>query len=81
MRYLVRARVKPGFEKPLLQAIERRTLGRGSIAGGEYLRNMTEARQMPEGEVRWVAEHRETKRAHGLGLPVGKPTAAKPSSP
>jgi poly-beta-hydroxyalkanoate depolymerase len=54
MRYLVRARVKPGFEKPLLEAIERRTLGRGSVAGGEYLRNMTEARQMPEGEVRWV---------------------------
>ncbi len=54
MRYLVRARVKPGFEKRLLEAIERRTLGRGSIAGGEYLRNMSEARQMSEGEVRWV---------------------------
>jgi hypothetical protein len=54
MRYLVRARVKPGSEKALLQAIERRTLGRGSVAGGEYLRNMTAARQLPEGEVRWV---------------------------
>jgi len=54
MRYLVRARVKPRYEKPLLQAIECRTLGRGSVAGGEYLRNMKEARQLPDGEVRWV---------------------------
>lgn len=54
MRYLVRARVKPGHEKALLEAIEDRTLGRGSVAGGEYLRNMGDARQMPEGDVRWV---------------------------
>jgi hypothetical protein len=54
MRYLVRARVKPGAEKSLLQAIDDRTLGRGSVAGGEYLRNMKAARQLPEGEIRWV---------------------------
>jgi hypothetical protein len=54
MRYLVRARVKPGREKPLLAAIEGGTLGQGSVAGGEYLRNMTEARQLPGDEVRWV---------------------------
>jgi hypothetical protein len=54
MRYLVRARVRPGREKPLLEAIGRGTLGQGSIAEGEYLRNMSEARYLPEEEVRWV---------------------------
>ena len=54
MRYLVRARVKPGGEQVLLQAIERGTLGRGSIAEGEYLRNMREARLCPDGTARWV---------------------------
>ena len=38
----------------LIQAINDETLGRGSIAGHEYLRNMKEARQMPDGTVRWV---------------------------
>jgi hypothetical protein len=54
MRYLVRARVKPGREKPLLEAIERGTLGEGSVAEGEYLRNMSEARVFAQGEARWV---------------------------
>ena len=40
MRYLVRARVKPGREQALLKAIEEGTLGQGSVAEGEYLRNM-----------------------------------------
>ena len=53
MRYLVRARVKRGCKEPLLEAIERGTLGQGSVAEGEYLRNMAEARQLA-GEVRWV---------------------------
>jgi hypothetical protein len=53
MRYLIRARVKPGCEKTLLEAIENGRLGQGSVAEGEYLRNMSEARQLPEG-VRWV---------------------------
>jgi hypothetical protein len=54
MRYLVTARVKPGQEKALLRAIERGTLGAGSVAGGEYLRNMTDARLRDDGAVRWV---------------------------
>lgn len=54
MRYLVRARVKPGREGDLLQAIENRTLGHGSVAEGEYLRNMTEARLCADQTVRWV---------------------------
>jgi hypothetical protein len=53
MRYLVRARVKPGCEVALRQAIDDETLGRGSIAGDEYLRNMQDARTK-DGEARWV---------------------------
>ncbi len=54
MRYLVRARVRPGRERSLLQAIESRTLGKGSVAGGEYLRNMQAARLGSDGTARWV---------------------------
>src|SRR5262249_49339970 len=54
MRYLVTARVKPGREAELLRATEPRRLGRGSVAGGEYLRNMTAARLRDDGTVRWV---------------------------
>ena len=54
MRYLVTARVKPGCEKALARAIEHRTLGAGSVAGGEYLRNMQTARLLRDGSVKWV---------------------------
>jgi hypothetical protein len=54
VRYLVRARVRPGCEQSLLQAIEERTLGKGSVAGGEYLRNMQDARMCADGTARWV---------------------------
>jgi hypothetical protein len=54
MRYLVTARVKSGKEAALLKAIEERTLGSGSVAGDEYLRNMIDARLREDGAVRWV---------------------------
>src|SRR5690242_18212953 len=54
MRYLVTARVKPGRERDLLSAIEDGTLGRGSIAGREYLRNMEDARICNDGDIQWV---------------------------
>ena len=54
MRYLVTARVKPGQAEPLAQAIEDGTLGRGSVAGDEYLRNMEAAREYADGRVQWV---------------------------
>ena len=54
MRYLVTARVKPGRAEALDRAIEDGSLGRGSVAGGEYLRNMDEARQLEDSRVRWV---------------------------
>jgi hypothetical protein len=54
MRYLVTARVKPGREAGLLRAIEEGTLGAGSVAGDEYLRNMEQARLREDGALRWV---------------------------
>jgi len=54
MRYLVTARIRPGKENDLLEAIEKGTLGKGSVAEGEYLRNMTEARLVDQGKVKWV---------------------------
>src|SRR5215813_13038780 len=54
MRYLVTARVKPGKEADLLRAIEDGTLGAGSVAGDEYLRNMQDARLVDDGKVKWV---------------------------
>ncbi len=35
-------------------AIGGRTLGQGSVAGDEYLRNMADARQLHDGTVCWV---------------------------
>jgi hypothetical protein len=54
MRYLVTARVKPGERRALARAIDEGTLGKGSIAGDEYFRNMAAARQMDDGRVQWV---------------------------
>ena len=54
MRYLVRAKLKSGSEQKLLRAIEAETLGQGSVAEGEYLRNMKEARLCEDGTARWV---------------------------
>ena len=54
MRYLVTARVKPGRRAALDRAIREETLGAGSIAGDEYLHDMTHARQLPDGSVKWV---------------------------
>ena len=54
MRYLVTARVKPGQDDALNRAIDYQSLGRGSVAGDEYLRNMAAARQLEDGRVQWV---------------------------
>src|SRR5260370_5590508 len=54
MRYLVKARVKVGKEGALLKAIENGTLGEGSVAEGEYLRNMGCARLCEDNTARWV---------------------------
>ena len=54
VRYLVTARVNAGRNAALARAIENGTLGAGSVAEGEYLRNMGEARQLDDGRVQWV---------------------------
>jgi hypothetical protein len=54
MRYLVKARVKPGREKALLKAIKDGTLGKGSVAGDEYLHDMQQARITRDGTACWV---------------------------
>jgi len=54
MRYLVKARVKPGRESALVRAIEDKTLGQGSIAGDEYLWDMEQARVDAAHTVTWV---------------------------
>jgi hypothetical protein len=54
MRYLVTARVKAGRRHALDEAIDDGTLGAGSIAGDEYLHNMSQARQLDDESVKWV---------------------------
>lgn len=55
MRYFVNARLKVEKSGALKQAIDHGTLGQGSIAGGEYLRNMKSARLLEDGTVAWIA--------------------------
>jgi hypothetical protein len=54
MRYLVTARPRKEKLGDLSAAIESGTLGQGSVAGDEYLRNMTAARELADGRVQWV---------------------------
>jgi hypothetical protein len=54
VRYLVKARLKRKQRRALLQAIQRGTLGAGSIAGNEYVRNMVQARACQDETIRWV---------------------------
>ena len=54
MRYLVKARVKPGKEKALLRAIADGTLGKGSVAGDGYLSDMQQAQLAGDGTAHWV---------------------------
>jgi hypothetical protein len=54
MRYLVRARLKPGKAEALRTAIEQGRLGAGSVAGDEYLHNMRQARLLEDGTCKWV---------------------------
>lgn len=54
MRYLVTARVKARQAAALARAVDEGTLGRGSVAGDEYFRNMHDARAHDDGRVQWV---------------------------
>jgi hypothetical protein len=54
VRYLVTARLKPGKADDLGRAIASETLGEGSVAGDEYLRDMAHARSTDDRRVKWV---------------------------
>ena len=54
MRYLVKAKLKAGCDAALVRAIDDETLGRGSIAGDEYLHNMQQARLSENDVATWV---------------------------
>lgn len=54
MRYLVEARLKRRRAEALQEAIDDGSLGTGSIAGDEYLRNMAAAREEADGTIKWV---------------------------
>ncbi len=54
MRYLVKAALKSHKDRALIRAIDERVLGRGSIAGDEYLHNMEQARVTENGVAQWV---------------------------
>src|SRR5687768_8517112 len=54
MRYLVKARLKSGREEALSEAVASGELGRGSIAGDEYLHDMQHARVDEKGVAHWV---------------------------
>ena len=54
VRYLVKAKVRPGKSASLVESIDNGTLGKGSIAGDEYIYNMNEARLNPDGVATWV---------------------------
>lgn len=46
--------MKSACTTSLLKSIEEGTLGAGSVAEGEYLRNMADARLCEDGTARWV---------------------------
>jgi hypothetical protein len=54
MRYLVTARIKAGRRAALKRAVDEGSLGAGSVAGDEYLHDMTQARELADGRVKWV---------------------------
>jgi hypothetical protein len=54
VRYLVKARVKSGNSRDLVRAIDDGTLGKGSIAGAEYMHDMRQARVNDQGVATWV---------------------------
>jgi hypothetical protein len=54
VRYLVKAKVKEGRERALLRAIRDGSLGKGSVAGDEYVHDLEQARVAPDGTAHWV---------------------------
>jgi hypothetical protein len=54
VRYLVKAILKKDKLHPLKKAIAEHTLGAGSVAGSEYIRDMKHARLLDDGCIEWI---------------------------
>lgn len=54
MRYLVKARPIPARKAELLAKVADGSLGTGSVAFGEYEKNMHQARELDDGTVCWL---------------------------
>ena len=54
MKYLVKAKLKAAKRHELLSEIEKGRLGRGSVAFGEYVKNMKQARVLDDGTLCWL---------------------------
>ena len=54
MRYLVKAKLKKKKEEPLLEAIDKKILGYGSIAFPTFIKCMNNARILDNGEINWL---------------------------
>lgn len=54
MRYLVKAKLKENKISELKEAIYNRTLGKGSIAGDEYIVDMKHARVQKDNTICWI---------------------------
>src|SRR5438128_12454251 len=84
MRYLVKARVKSARERDLVRTINDGTLGKGSIAGDEYLYDMEQARVKirvsPPGLKRAFAIHR-SRRNVSIGKSISSCSALRTPIP
>lgn len=54
MKYFVKAKLIPEMEIDLHKNIENETLGMGSVAFGEYVKNMKSARVYADGTICWI---------------------------
>lgn len=54
MRYLIKARLRPEKRDALYEAVANETLGTGSVAFGEYVKNMRQARVLDDATVCWI---------------------------
>src|SRR5438105_9058466 len=54
MRYMVKAKLKNEKSLQLKEAIGNGSLGKGSVAGDEYIRDMKHARLLEDGTETWI---------------------------
>ncbi len=54
MRYFVKAVLRKEKQLQLKRAIDNGELGAGSVAGGEYIRDMKHARLLDDGSAEWI---------------------------